>query len=164
MLPAEGRQRRVRTVIDESHDQVWHECALDIVHEIAVTDPFFSFPADLVLTTRLIALGDQRRLRAAKVVAEVFHNRGRLCQHERLLGSWSLDGEHGRFAEWMNLLQFRRRQLIRTSLICLQLIVELEFLQKPEDTVTPRLFEPGGMGVSCFISSIPTTVMQVEYQ
>jgi hypothetical protein len=59
------------------------------------------------------------------VVDEIFHNRARLGQHQRLCGARCLDGDQRRFTKWMNLLQLRRSELVGAAFESLELIFQL---------------------------------------
>lgn len=130
------------TVVDKSHHQEGHQASLSVVHEVAVAHPLFALAAYLSLATRLVALGHQSWSRVAEVIAEIFDDRSRLGQDQGLRGSGSLNSDDGRFAQWMDLLKLRRRQLVSTALEDLQFILQLELFQQPQNPMASRLLEP----------------------
>lgn len=65
----EERLGQQRTVVDQRHHQERHQGALRVVHEVAIAHPLLALAAHLAFLARLVALGHQRRIRAAEVIA-----------------------------------------------------------------------------------------------
>lgn len=130
------------TVVDQGHNQEWHQTALNVVHEIAVAHEFLALATDLTLTTGDIALGNERRLHLSEVIAEILDDSAGLGQNQGLGRAWSLDGDDWGFTQLVDFLQLSGSKLIGATLEGLQIIFQLQFLEEPEDTVTSRLLEP----------------------
>ena len=72
---------------------------------------------------------------------EILGDDAGLRQDERLSSPFGLNAKQWGFAKRVNLFELWWCNHV-DSLICLQLIVDLEFLEQPEDALCPRLFEP----------------------
>ena len=112
------------------------------MHEIAVSHELLALTTDLSLLASNIALGNQRWVGLSEVVAEVFDDCAGLGKDHGGRGSGGFNCDDGRLAEGVDLLQLGWGELVGTALEDLQLVLELEFLQQPEDAVASRLFEP----------------------
>lgn len=131
------------TVVDESHHQERHQTTLGVVHEIPVAHPFLALSTDLALATGLIALGHQGGIPLAEVIAQILDDGARLGQDHGLVGARGLDFDDGRLAQGVDLLELGGRKLVGATLENLQLILQLELFQQPQDAVASRLLEPG---------------------
>lgn len=131
------------TVVDESHHQERHQTTFSVVHEITVAHPFLALSADLALASGHIALGHQGGIPLAEVIAQILDDGARLGQDHRLVGARGLDFDDWRLAQGVDLLELGGRKLVGATLENLQLILQLEFFQQPQDAVASRLLEPG---------------------
>lgn len=134
------RRSGKHTIHDQLEHQKRHQRALRIVHEIPIPHPLLALGADLVLLALRVALGDQ--LAAIEVIAQVLGDGAGLGQHQRLVGVLGLDGDDGRLAKGVDLLELWGCEHIRAALECLQLVGDAEFFEEPEDALGARLLEP----------------------
>jgi len=74
----------------------------------------------------------------AEVIDQILDNETRLCEDQGLCECVCFHGDDGRFAQRVDLLQFRGREHV-LSLVGFELIVELELFEEPEDTLRAGL-------------------------
>jgi len=78
----------------------------------------------------------------AKVFGKILDNGARLCDDHGLLDSRNLHVDNGRLPQGMDLLQLGRCEHVTAALIDLEIIIQLELFEEPEDAVRARLREP----------------------
>lgn len=135
---AEGREKR--TVHEQLHHQQRHQTALGIVHVIPEPQPLVCFAANLAFLAVLVALGHE--MVSIEMVTEIFGNKARFCQDQRLVGVGALHTNNGGFAQRMDFLEFLGSQHVRATLKGLQVILDVELLEEPENTLRAGLLEP----------------------
>jgi hypothetical protein len=60
-----------------------------------------------------------------KSLTQIFDDGSRLGQDERFIASWNLDRDDWRFAQRMDLFEFRRCKLVAFALVCPELVWDL---------------------------------------
>ena len=146
LVSMEQAPRRVRffglhTGEDEIENHGEHEAALDVVQEVLVPHPCLGLAAHLAFLAVLPARRHQG-LALGEVVAQVLHDEGRLCKHDRLRGTGCRDGDGRGLAERVDLLELGRGQHVLLAMVDLEVVRDLQLLQQPENALSPRSIEP----------------------
>lgn len=131
------------TADDEGHDEDRHEAALGVVHVVAVPQPLLRLAADLSVH----AVPPPRRDQGAggvEVIAQVLGHEAALGQYDGLgIGARRRDGDDGRLAKRMDLLQFRGCQ--HRLLVAVEeddVVGDVELFEEPDDALGARVVEP----------------------
>lgn len=77
-----------------------------------------------------------------KVFTEVLHNRPTFCKNKGLVAAWHLNSDCGRLSDGMNLLERCWRPPVFVAEIRLDVIVNLQLFQKPNDALATGLIQP----------------------
>jgi hypothetical protein len=131
---------RLLTAENEVGDHQSHQRALSIVHEEAVTQPFFSLETRSFLAI-LVFLGCEVR---SKVVGQVLGDKTRLGKDQRISSTRSGDADYGRFAQRVNLLQLGRCEHFGGALEDFDVVVDIAFFEKPDEALSSGFIEPDG--------------------
>lgn len=119
------------------------------MHEIPVSHILLALGADGPFLLGIIIpvlRRDQLLLPAVEMLAQILDNHRRLGQHKRLgRRAGRLEGDDGRLAERVDLLELGGCEVVGAALEDLEVIGEVEFFEEPEDALGAGFFEPGGM-------------------
>lgn len=96
-----------------------------------------SFTYHLALLAGLVSLRNEV---LAKVLGEILCDKSRLGDNERLQQSRCIDADYGRFAQGMDLFQFRVGELVFATLEDLEFVVHIALCEEPEDALRAGLF------------------------
>jgi len=111
------------------------------MQEKVVTDPLFSLETRSFLAI-LVSLGSQVR---SKVLGQVFSDETRFGEDQRVCSTRSSDANDRRFAQRMHLLQLGRCEHFRCTLEDFDVVVDIAFLEKPDEALGSGLVEPGSL-------------------
>lgn len=75
------------------------------------------------------------------MLCQVFDDKGALRNNQRLSLSM-LYRDYWCLSKWVNLLQLWQSKLVRSSLNGLNIAIELQLLQKPQDALRARFIKP----------------------
>ena len=112
------------------------------MHVKAVPQPLLRLATDFAFAPFAPARGDEVR---REVVAEVLADGGTLGQHDGLRERWGGDGHQRRFAERVDFLELRRRELGGQALVDFYGVggVFGAFFEEPDDALGAGFLEPG---------------------
>lgn len=125
------------------------------MHEISVSHILLALGADgpfLLGIIIPILRRNQLLLPAVEMLAQILDNHRRLGQHKRLgRRAGRLEGDDGRLAQRVDLLELGGREEVGAALEGLEVVGEVEFFKEPEDTLGAGFFEPGELlgGMGC---------------
>ena len=146
-----SKERENPTAKQQHGDEQRHQTPLGIMQEIPTPQPRFRLPAHDPLLALLIP---SRREPGPEMVDEVLDDVARLGDGDgRAARRGGGDGDDGGFAEGVHALQVRWGEHL-LPLEGVEVVVEVELFEEPEDALGAGLFEPaiGGVRVDCIFS------------
>lgn len=80
---------------------------------------------------------------AGEVGSEVLEYEAAFGEHKGFVGGIrGLDGHDGGFSQGMDLFEFGRGEHVLVAVVDLDLVVEVEFFEEPDETLGARFIEP----------------------